>query len=296
MFTSLVILAAGMGSCYSGLKQLDPMGPSRETVLDYTVFDALRVGFDRVVFIIRHDFSDAFHQQVSQRFADRLRVDYAYQELTDLPAGQVPPEGRTKPWGTGHALWCARDILADGPFAVLNADDFYGASSLAALGTLLREPPANPAPPTYALVGFPLGHTLSERGTVSRGVCTVNESNELQAIEEHAGIAPTAVGPGLDFDPATPVSMTCGAFHPTFPPQLDVAWRSFLTVNGQTEKTEFYLPAAVNDLIATGAARVRVLPATDEWFGVTYREDKPRVQAALATLVARGPYPSLLES
>lgn len=294
MSLTLVILAAGMGSRYGGLKQLDPMGPSGETVLDYTVFDALRAGFDRVVFIIRHDFADEFQRQVGHRFADRLRVDYAYQELTDLPDGQSPPPGRVKPWGTGHALWCARTALGEGPFAVLNADDFYGAASLAALGAFLREPPAADGTPTYAMVGFPLGRTLSEHGTVSRGICQTDTNGFLQSIEEHTGIAAAAVGPGLAYDPTTPVSMNCWGFTPEFLPQLDVTWRSFLALNGQAEKAECYLPAAVNGLVAAGTARVRVLPTTADWFGVTYREDKPRVQAALADLVAQGLYPSPL--
>jgi hypothetical protein len=296
MSLSLVILAAGMGSRYGGLKQLDPMGPAGETVLDYTVFDALRAGFDRVVFIIRHDFAAAFHQQVGARFADRLRVDYAYQELTDLPDGRVPPPGRVKPWGTGHALWCARAALAEGPFAVLNADDFYGTASLAALGDHLRAPVPAAGPPAYAMVGFPLGRTLSEHGTVSRGICQVDTEGRLRSIEEHTGISAAAVGPGLAYDPATPVSMNCWGFTPDFLPQLDAAWRAFHDLHGQEEKTEFYLPAAVNALVAAGAARVRVLPTTADWFGVTYREDKPRVQAALAALVAAGRYPSPLHS
>jgi NDP-sugar pyrophosphorylase family protein len=293
---TLVVLAAGMGSRYGGLKQIDPMGPSGETVLDYTVHDAARAGFGRVLFIIRRDFADAFRASVGERFAGRVQVDYAFQELNDLPEGGVLPVGRVKPWGTGHALWCARAAL-HGPFAVVNADDFYGAHSLAALAAFLRAQSGGVAHgvPVYAMVGFPLGNTLSEHGAVSRGVCTVAADGALRDIEEHTGILAAEVGAGRRYDPATPVSMNCWGFTPEFLPQLDAGWRGFFAARGGEEKAEFYLPAAVNALVQAGAARVRVLPTADHWFGVTYREDKPRVQAALAELVARGVYPSPLK-
>jgi NDP-sugar pyrophosphorylase family protein len=282
---TLVILAAGMGSRYGGLKQIDPMGPNGEAMLDYTVADAVRAGFDRVLFIIRHDFEQAFRELVCSRFEGRVRVDIAYQELDTLPAGRTPPEGRVKPWGTGHALWCAREQL-DGPFAVLNADDFYGASSLRALADFLGRRSASNGVPEYAMVGFPLGNTLSEHGAVSRGVCEVDASGVLVSIVEHTGIQATEVGAGLRYDPATQVSMNCWAFTPEFLPQLDAAWRRFLEVSGGELKTEFYLPAAVDGLVRGGEARVRVLPTDSQWFGVTYREDKPRVQEALRRLFA----------
>ncbi|MEN9840959.1 MAG: hypothetical protein RL376_759 [Verrucomicrobiota bacterium] len=284
-----------MGSRYGGLKQIDPMGPSGETVLDYTVHDAARAGFGRVLFIIRRDFADAFRASVGERFAGRVKVDYAFQELNDLPEGGVLPVGRVKPWGTGHALWCARAELS-GPFAVVNADDFYGAQSLAALAAFLRAQSGGAAVgvPVYAMVGFPLGNTLSEHGAVSRGVCTVAADGALRDIEEHTGILAAEVGAGRRYDPATPVSMNCWGFTPEFLPQLDAGWRGFFAVRGGEEKAEFYLPAAVNALVQAGAAHVRVLPTADNWFGVTYREDKPRVQAALADLVARDVYPSPL--
>ncbi len=293
MIPTLVVLAAGMGSRYGGLKQIDPMGPAGETVLDYTVHDAARAGFGRVLFVIRREFAPAFRAAVGARFEGKLAVDYAFQELDDLPDGATPPPGRTKPWGTGHALWCARNALP-GPFAVVNADDFYGAGSLAALGDFLRASPPDGVP-THAMVGFPLGRTLSENGAVSRGVCAVDADGWLAGIEERGGIAAAEVGPGLTYDPATPVSMNCWAFHASgFLPRLDRAWREFFAARGGEEKAEFYLPAAVDGLVRTGVARVRVLPTPDSWFGVTYREDKPRVQAALAGLVRRGVYPSPL--
>ncbi|MCX6937357.1 MAG: NTP transferase domain-containing protein [Verrucomicrobia bacterium] len=293
---TLVVLAAGMGSRYGGLKQIDPMGPSGETVLDYTVHDAARAGFGRVLFIIRRDFADAFRASVGERFAGRVQVDYAFQELDLLPEGGVLPVGRVKPWGTGHALWCARAAL-NGPFAVVNADDFYGAQSLAALAAFLRAQSGGAAGgvPVYAMVGFPLGNTLSEHGAVSRGVCTVAADGALRDIEEHTGIRAAEVGAGRRYDPATPVSMNCWGFTPEFLPQLDAGWLGFFAAHGGEEKAEFYLPAAVNALVQAGAAHVLVLPTADHWFGVTYREDKPRVQAALAGLVACGVYASPLK-
>ncbi len=293
MTLTLVVLAAGMGSRYGGLKQIDPMGPGGETVLDYTVYDAVRAGFGRVLFIIRRDFADAFKASVGGRFEGKIQVDYAYQQLDMLPAGFAVPEGREKPWGTGHAVWCAREQL-NGPFAVVNADDFYGAKSLKALADFLRAEAAG-GPPTYAMVGFPLGNTLSENGAVSRGVCSVGADGFLKDIEEHTGILASEVGAGRRYAPETPVSMNCWGFDAReFLPQLDQAWRDFVAARGKESKAEFYLPAAVNSLVQTGAARVRVLPTTDNWFGVTYREDKPHVQAALAALVAEGVYPTPL--
>jgi NDP-sugar pyrophosphorylase family protein len=292
MKLTLVVLAAGMGSRYGGLKQIDPMGPAGETVLDYTVYDAVRAGFERVLFIIRRDFADAFKASVGGRFEGKIQVDYAYQQIDMLPDGFAVPEGREKPWGTGHAVWCARASLT-GPFAVVNADDFYGANSLRALADFLRAEAGGQ--PTYAMVGFPLGNTLSENGAVSRGVCSVGADGFLKDIEEHTGILASEVGAGLRYDPATLVSMNCWGFDAReFLPQLDQAWREFVATRGKEPKAEFYLPAAVNSLVQTGAARVRVLPTTDNWFGVTYREDKPHVQTALAALVAQGTYPSPL--
>ena len=313
MTLTLVVLAAGMGSRYGGLKQIDPMGPAGETVLDYTVHDAVRAGFGRVLFIIRRDFADAFKASVGGRFEGKIQVDYAYQQIDMLPDGFTVPEGREKPWGTGHAVWCARESL-NGPFAVVNSDDFYGANSLRALAEFLRGeavgqaagPALRPAvglaatadagaAPVYAMVGFPLGNTLSENGAVSRGVCSVGGDGFLRNIEEHTGILASEVGAGKRYAPETPVSMNCWGFDAAaFLPQLDAAWRDFVVARGKEPKAEFYLPAAVNGLVQSGAARVRVLPTVDNWFGVTYREDKPRVQAALAALVARGAYPSPL--
>jgi dTDP-glucose pyrophosphorylase len=290
---TLVILAAGMGSRYGGLKQVDPMGPSGETVLDYSIHDARRAGFGRVLFVIRRDFEAEFRSRIGDRYSGRIGVDYAFQAIDDLPAGHAVPEGRVKPWGTGHAVWCARSAL-DGPFAVVNADDFYGAGSFHALADFLRAAPAAGGVPVHAMVGFRLGNTLSENGAVSRGICSVDTQGRLLDIVERTGIRAEDVGPGRPLGADVPVSMNCWAFTPGFLPQLDARWRAFLSAGGATQTGEFYLPHAVNELIQAGEAEVRVLPTADEWFGVTYREDKPRVQAAIADLVRKGKYPSPL--
>lgn len=285
-----------MGSRYGGLKQVDPMGPAGETVLDYSVHDAIRAGFDRVLFIIRRDFEAEFRAVVGSRFEKRIRVDYMFQSLDALPAGYLAPVGRVKPWGTGHAMWCAREALS-GPFAVVNADDFYGANAFVRLAKFLRATAAaRTSPPEFAMVGYRLANTLSEHGAVSRGVCSVDADSLLAGIEEHTGILSTEVGvqAGCQYKPDTIVSMNCWGFTADFLLGLDARWRAFLALNGASEKAEFYLPFAVNELLAEGQVRVRVLPTDESWFGVTYREDKPHVQAAIAALVAAGTYPSPL--
>ncbi len=291
MSLTLVVLAAGMGSRYGGLKQIDPVGPHGETVLDYAVFDALRAGFTRVVFVIRRDFEALFREQIGARYAGRIAVDYVFQSLDALPAGFTPPAGREKPWGTGHAVWCARDALA-GNFAVINADDFYGADSFAQLAGFLRGARGG----AFAMVGFRLANTLSEHGVVSRGVSRADADGTLREITEHTGIAPAEVGAGKKFSGEEIVSMNCWGFTPALFAGLDAQFRGFLAARGQEPKSEFYLPAAVSTMIARGEAAVRVLPTASTWFGVTYREDKPRVTAAIADLVARGLYPAQLRS
>lgn len=299
MSLSLVVLAAGMGSRYGGLKQIDPVGPSGETVLDYAVFDALRAGFTRVVFVIRRDFEALFREQIGARYAGRATVDYVFQSIDALPPGFTPPAGREKPWGTGHAVWCARDAL-DGNFAVINADDFYGADSFAQLARFLDPAAGQPAPSLndrlahFAMVGFRLANTLSEHGMVSRGVCTVDGSGALQTIVEQTGIAAEEVGAGRKYAGETVVSMNCWGFTPALSAGLDVQFREFLAARGAELKSEFYLPAAVSTMIARKEATVSVLPTESAWFGVTYRDDKPRVEAAIAELVRVGRYPARL--
>jgi NDP-sugar pyrophosphorylase family protein len=296
MSLSLVVLAAGMGSRYGGLKQIDPVGPGGETVLDYAVFDAHRAGFTRVVFVIRRDFEALFREQIGARYAGRMEVDYVFQALDALPGGFTPPAGREKPWGTGHAMWCARDALRDN-FAVINADDFYGADSFRQLAKFLAAAPETvPAMPLrqYAMVGFRLANTLSEHGAVSRGVCATDGARALRSIVEQTNILPAEVGAGRKFSGDEIVSMNCWGFTPALLPQLDTLFREFLAARGGEAKAEFYLPAAVSTLIDRGEAGVRVLPTESAWFGVTYREDKPRVQAAIADLVAAKKYPAKL--
>lgn len=280
-----------MGSRYGGLKQIDPVGPSGETVLDYAVFDAMRAGFRRVVFVIRREFEDVFRETIGARYAGRVDVDYVYQFMEAVPDGFVAPVGREKPWGTGHAVWCARDAISTN-FAVINADDFYGADSFAQLAAFLANATGN----EFAMVGFRLDKTLSEHGVVSRGVTSAGPDGKLRSIVEHTGIPAMDVGPGKAFSGDEIVSMNCWGFTPGLFRGLDQQFREFLTTRAGEPKAEFYLPAAVSNMIARGDVSVQVLPTESTWFGVTYREDKPRVQAAIAERVAAGQYPKALFS
>jgi NDP-sugar pyrophosphorylase family protein len=288
MAPTLLVLAAGRGSRYGGLKQIDPVGPSGETVLDYAVYDAVRAGFGRVVFVIRRDFEEAFRSAVTSRYEGRVDIGFAYQSVEELPAGCAPAAGREKPWGTGHAVWCARGSL-EGPFAVINADDFYGAGSFTLLaGFLGRAQGAR-----FAMVGFRLDRTLSENGTVSRGIC-LERGGSLVSITEETAIAPSDVGPGGRFSGMETVSMNCWGFTPALFPLLESGLRAFLSARGSDPKAEWYIPVAVSDLISVGAASVEVLPGRDSWFGITYREDRARVSDAIEALVRAGTYPRSL--
>ncbi len=291
MQLTLVVLAAGMGSRYGGLKQLDPVGPSGETILDYSVFDARRAGFERVVFVIRRDFEAVFREQIGAKYTGRMAVDYVYQSLDVLPPGHSVPPGREKPWGTGHATWCARDAVK-GPFAVINADDFYGADSFAKLAGFLRQA----APDEAAMVGFHLAQTLSESGAVSRGICAVDEAGMLRSVTEHTGIPRADVGPGRRFSGSETVSMNCWGFVPEIFPRLGDLFVEFLreaATQGPT-KAEFYLPAAISTLIERRMQSVKVLTTKSHWFGITYRDDKPGVESQLRAVVESGQYPSNL--
>jgi UTP-glucose-1-phosphate uridylyltransferase len=285
MTPTLVVLAAGMGSRYGGLKQIDPVGPSGETVLDYGVYDALRAGFGRVLFVIRREFEAEFRAAVTSKYAGRITVDFAFQSVSDLPAGFSVPAGREKPWGTGHAVWCARSAL-HGPFAVINADDFYGAGSFLRLAKFL----AHAEGTQFSMVGFRLSKTLSENGTVSRGICREREGKLVSIVEEKA-IARTDVGMGRRFSGNEIVSMNFWGFTPALFEGLDDGLRRFLAAAESDLKAEFYLPAAVSALIEKGAATVEVLPSADSWFGITYKEDRRHVTAAIEALVKGGSYP-----
>jgi UTP-glucose-1-phosphate uridylyltransferase len=296
MSPALVILAAGMGSRYGGLKQMDALGPAGQTILDYSIHDARQAGFAQVVFVIRRDFEDEFRTRIGQRHASSgLDIRYAFQQLDDLPAGRVPPPGREKPWGTGHAVWCARAVV-DRPFAVINADDFYGADAYRRLASFLASTEARGT--DFAMVGYPLGHTLSEHGTVARGICQVSAAGALIRIEEQTALerassgacARLADGSVAAFPADTIVSMNCWAFTPALFPLLETQLIGFLDQKGGEAKAEFYLPAAIGALISQHQARVQVLPTDAHWFGVTYRDDKPRVQSALQSLHAAGQY------
>jgi UTP-glucose-1-phosphate uridylyltransferase len=290
MQPTLLILAAGMGSRYGGLKQLDPVGPAGETLLDYAVFDAIRSGFGRIVFIIRRDFEEQFRTQVGSRYAGRIAVDYAYQALTDLPRGFAPPEGRVKPWGTGHAVWCAREVVKE-PFAVINADDFYGRDAFAQLAAFLTKT-TGATKPQFAMVGYPLGNTVSEHGAVSRGVCRTSPDGRLQSVVEHTSIHAQDLDRPDGLSSSTIVSMNCWGFQPSLFPALEAYLLQFLKVHAADPKAEFYLPSAVSAMIAAGEADVHVLPTTSKWFGITYREDRPRVVSDIAALVKAGEYPA----
>ncbi|HEX3729314.1 MAG TPA: sugar phosphate nucleotidyltransferase [Opitutaceae bacterium] len=302
---TLVVLAAGMGSRYGGLKQIDPVGPSGETLLDYGVFDAIRAGFGQVVFVIRRDFEKVFREQVTAKYAGRIEVGFAFQSVGDLPAPFSAPAGREKPWGTAHALWCARHEVRE-DFAVINADDFYGADAFGKLAGSLAASgwpgapkhwfwPGSAGKPRkpYCLVGFRLAGTLSEHGTVSRGICAVRGAHLVSIVEETA-IRAEDVGPGLKFTGDETVSMNCWGFTPAVFPLLEAELGSFLRIRGQDLKAEIYLPAAISYLVAGRLADVNVLAAAGSWFGVTYKEDRPRVAAAIAELVKQGVYPAKL--
>jgi hypothetical protein len=306
MKPTLLVMAAGMGSRFGGAKQIEPVGPAGETLLDYSVYDALRAGFGRVVFIIRHDFEAVFRERVGRRFEKRAAVDYAFQELDRLPAGFSVPAGRAKPWGTGHAVWCAAGTVRE-PFAAINADDFYGRDAFVQLaGFFVRSGVAGadaPRPAHFAMAGYRIADTLSEHGTVSRGVCRVDQRGRLAGIEELTAIEAMPGGSGRMrladgreriLNPGTLVSMNCWGFTADVFPLLDAGLRRFLAANGADLKAEFYLPAAVAATMSDGFGEVDVLPVRASWFGVTYREDKPRVVAALAALIAAGEYPASL--
>jgi NDP-sugar pyrophosphorylase family protein len=292
MQPALLVLAAGMGSRYGGLKQIDPVGPHGETILDYSVFDAIRAGFGRVVFVIRRDFEALFREKIGAKYTGRIAVDYVFQSLESLPPGYSVPPGREKPWGTGHAAWCAKDALRE-PFVVINADDFYGADSFRKLADFLHRS----RPDEAAMAGFQLARTLSENGAVSRGLCDLAPGNILRSVTEHTGILPTEVGEGKKYPPTATVSMNCWGFTPEVFPLLDARFRTFLETTpaeALAAKAEFYLPAAISALIAEEKLRVRVLSTESDWFGITYREDRPRVVATLNALIATGAYPEKL--
>ena len=297
MKPTLVVLAAGMGSRYGGLKQVDPVGPSGEAILDYSVFDAIRGGFGKVVFIIRKDFEAEFKEKVGSKYEGMIPVDYCYQDLNDLPEPYKVPEGRTKPWGTAHATRSARSVVNE-PFAVINADDFYGRDAFAKLGAFLSAA----EPMQFAMVGYKLELTLSENGSVARGVCDVAEDGSLKSVTEMTKLVRAGDVAENREDEANPdkvpldarVSMNLWGFTPELFTELERRFPLWLAENGAKEKSEWYSPFVVDELIREGKAGCRVLPTESSWFGVTYREDKPYVMAEIKKLVDAGEYPENL--
>lgn len=295
----LVVLAAGMGSRYGGLKQLEGVGPSGETILEYSLHDALRSGFSKAVFVIRRDMRPLFDSELAPRFPHALRYDVAYQGVEDVPAGVTVPSERTKPWGTAHAVWCAREYI-DAPFAVINADDFYGRSAFRALGDCLQGY-QKLASERYCLVGYALGATLTEAGTVSRGVCSVDARSELKSIVEHTKIAregdrivDRGEGTPVELPGDSMVSMNCWGFTQPFLRRLDEELHSFfMQPESVYAAKECYLPSAVTRGLGQGVP-CEVLPGGTGWCGVTYPSDRASVESHLAELVASGEYASPL--
>lgn len=299
MKPTLYVMAAGMGSRYGGLKQMDGIGPNNETIIDYSIFDAIRAGFGKVVFVIRHDFADDFKKVVIAKFADKIPVDVVYQELNKLPEGFTVNPERKKPWGTNHAVLMGKDVVKE-PFAVINGDDFYGQESFQILCDELIS--MNGKKGEYCMVGFPVKNTLSESGTVSRGVCQKDSNGYLTSIVEHTkieengGVIVNHNDDGTDtmVAPETLVSMNMWGFTPDYFKYSEDFFKEFLKENEKSLKAEFYIPTMVDHLIKTGEAKVKVLSTSSKWFGVTYAADKPTVLLQINSLISKGKYPKKL--
>lgn len=298
---TLVILAAGIGSRYGGLKQMEPVGPDGESIIDYSVYDALRAGFSRVVFVIKQEIEEAFRARIGRAIEARCDTAYVLQRLEDLPEGSTVPPGRVKPWGTAHATLCCRGVV-DRPFGVINADDFYGRGALEVLGRYLADETHGPLR-DYCVVAYPLEKTLSEHGPVSRGVCRLNKKGTLAAIWERTRIEridgrahySEDGRQWVELPPGTQVSMNMWGFAPQVFGELEAGFRRFLFRNrGNPERSEYYLPVAVGEMVRGRRARVWVLPTDETWFGVTYQQDKPKVKDAILALVRQGIYPARL--
>ncbi len=300
MKPTLLILAAGMGSRYGSLKQMDGIGPNKEAILDYSVYDAIRAGFGKVVFVLRNYFAPDFKEVFNaERFGGKIEVDYVYQELEYLPEGFSVPEGREKPWGTNHALMMAAKAI-DTPFAVINADDFYGADAFKVMGDYLKS--LEGSKNKYCMVGYLVKNTLSEFGSVSRGVCTANSEGNLVDIVERTHIErkdgvvlfKDETGELQPLDENTIVSMNMFGFTPDYFDYSEADFKEFLTEKGGELKSEFFIPLVVNKLTTSGKATLKVLSSTAQWFGVTYQEDRPAVVAKLDALFEAGTYPRKL--
>ncbi len=300
MCLTLSVLAAGIGSRYGGLKQIEPVGPHGETILDYSIFDARQAGFEKVAFVIRRDIEKEFREIIGQRFEKHLDVAYAFQELDAVPDSFAIPHTRQKSWGTAHAVLTGQDVIS-APFGVINADDFYGADSYRILADFLQTTnDTNKA--HYALTGFTLGNTLSEHGHVSRGICTCDDQLYLRTLTERTHIVKHGTGAYYEDESEQQhplsgdewVSMNMWGFTPSIFNHLQKQFADFLEGNGQDDQSEFFITSVVNRLLAEGQVDVRVLPTTSTWFGITYREDKPALMSALRKLTDNGAYPSPL--
>ena len=298
MKPTLFVLAAGMGSRYGGLKQLDGLGPNGETIMDYSIYDAIRGGFGKVVFVIRRDFEQDFRDKVLSKYRDHIPVEVVFQSTDALPEGFVCPAERTKPWGTNHAVLMGKEVIRE-PFAVINADDFYGRDGFRVLGEWLSKAEGENR---YCMVGYRVGNTLSESGTVARGICQTDARGYLTGVVERTDIARVdgrITFTGVDGLPATtddttPVSMNMWGFTPDYFRYSEERFKEFLTENIDKPKSEFFIPLVVNDLIVGGKATVEVLDTTARWFGVTYAEDRQSVVDKIRALIAAGEYPEKL--
>lgn len=303
MKTTLIIMAAGIGSRFGGgIKQLAQMGPGGEIIMDYSIYDAKAAGFDKVVFIIRKDIEQEFRRVIGDRIGQHIEVEYVFQELEDLPEGYKVPEGRTKPWGTGQAILCTRQVVKE-PFVIINADDYYGKEAFVKLHDFLVTPREKKAEFEMGMAGFVLKNTLSENGAVTRGICQADREDILTKVIETTGISRDGSGRIICDNPEVQrwiteedrVSMNMWAGYPEFISYLESGFCEFLdNEDGDPCKREYLLPTIVDQLIHEGRAHVKVLETQDKWFGVTYKEDKPAVQNAFKTLIEQGVYPENL--
>lgn len=299
MKPTLFVLAAGMGSRYGGLKQLDGLGPNGETIMDYSIYDAIKAGFGKIVFVIRKSFEADFKEVVVNKFKNLIDVEVVFQDITSVPQGCTYIAEREKPWGTNHAVLMGKDVIKE-PFAVINADDFYGQESFAVLADFLRSVEGKQN--EYCMVGYHVGNTLSESGSVSRGVCEVDENGNLTNVVERTHIEEKGgaiiyldeKGEEVSIPANTPVSMNMWGFTPDYFDYSEKYFIEFLAENGQKLKSEFYIPLAVNNLIVEGRASCKVLDTTSKWFGVTYAEDRPQVVLKINELIRKGVYPKQL--
>lgn len=300
MKPTLFVLAAGMGSRYGGLKQLDGLGPNGETIMDYSIFDAIRGGFGKIVFVIRKDFEEDFRKKIISKYENQIPVEVVFQSIDKLPEGFTCPAERVKPWGTNHAVLMGKEVIRE-PFAVINADDFYGRDSFAVIGKFLSELPEG-AKNTYCMVGFRVGNTLSESGTVARGICSTDENRHLTTVVERTEIMringvvsyKDENGEWVGIEDNTPVSMNMWGFTPDYFNYSEEYFIDFLKENIDKPKAEYYIPLMVNKLINDGTATVEVLDTTSRWFGVTYAADRQGVVDKLQALADSGEYPSKL--